>query len=255
MLDIAFAWLHPRAPWELFQLVAVFVGALLVARASRVHVARNLTAFAAGVVMATGFALLVGSGPGWARWVLGGRAGTAPGIEVAGAGALLGFVLGAALASGRHRDTTFGALAVAIGPMLALSRLGCFVAGCDFGAPTRAPWAVHHPPHTPAFAAQRDAHLIAAGAPATLPTHPTQLYEAAAGIVLFVLARHTPSRGRARLLFVVSAYAVMRFAIDFARGDLAHGLFGLTMTQWIAAALLVAVVWWRVDRGRVTPQR
>lgn len=253
MLDVAFAWLHPRAPWELFQLVAVFVGALLVARASRVHVARNLAAFAAGVVAAAALALAVGSGPAWARWALAGRAGAAPAIEIAGAGALLGFVLGAALVSGRHRDATFGALAVAVGPMLALSRLGCFVAGCDFGAPTRAPWAVHHPPHTPAFAAQREAHLIAAGAPATLATHPTQLYEAAAGLVLFVLARHTPSRGRARLLLVIAAYAVMRFAIDFARGDLAHGLLGLTMTQWIAAAVIVAVVGWRIERA--TAQR
>src|SRR6185295_11067415 len=84
-----------------------------------------------------------------------------------------------------------------------------------------------------------------------LPVHPTQLYESAAGIALFLLllvawTRRGVASGRPGLRFAlaVAGYAVCRFAIDFFRGDLAHGRFGLTTSQYLALAALGLVIAW-----------
>src|SRR5206468_2599640 len=69
---------------------------------------------------------------------------------------------------------------------LALTRVGCFLNGCCYGKVTRAPWGVRFPIGSIAHDAQKEAHLIAANAPA-LPVHPTQLYLAALNLVTFLV--------------------------------------------------------------------
>lgn len=216
--------------WWAFQVVAAGVGALVIARARR----SALVPFTVGVVCAAVLAVVVANGGEWARFIAHGFSGPVPSLEVAGFGALAGLVVGFALAARSNRDA-LAALSLAIGPMLAIARLGCFFAGCDFGMPTHVPWALAYPHMTPAFATQLDAGLIAEGAAATLPVHPTQLYESALGVVLFFVVRRWRS-----LPLVVVLYAVGRFAIDFVRGDQAYGALGLTTSQLLAIAAVAA---------------
>src|SRR5437660_12860088 len=75
---------------------------------------------------------------------------------------------------------------VAIGH--AIGRLGCFAAGCCWGAAcdARLPWAAKFPPESLAYQSQAASHLLAPGALYTIPIHPTQLYESLGELGIFV---------------------------------------------------------------------
>ncbi len=110
----------------------------------------------------------------------------------------------------------------------AIGRLGCFFNGCCFGKPCSLPWAVKFP-----------AQHIMAG----VPVHPTQLYEVAGNIGIFVgltlFYRLKRFDGQVWWLYVLS-YGVLRFVIEFYRGDYLtyyHGVF--TTAHFVAATMVV----------------
>lgn len=118
----------------------------------------------------------------------------------------------------------------------ALGRVGCFLEGCCHGRPTGRPWGV-------AFTS------IASSVPEELlgvPLHPTQLYEAAGELGLFVffgywvLPRIRSGRLRHGTAFLgyTLGYSLMRFLIEFLRGDERGTLFlpGLSPSQWLSLA-------------------
>jgi len=114
----------------------------------------------------------------------------------------------------------------------AIARLGCFAAGCCHGRPAFGlPWAVtfNDPQSACAFLG--------------LPVHPTQLYEVGAGLLalggLLLLRRRPFWRGR-MIWASIGAYAVIRFVVDFYRGDVRPMAGGLTMAQ--ATSLLLFIV-------------
>ena len=240
------AWFAARlAPWwicwETFQIAAVVAGALLLALRSREPV--HGKAYVVGIVCAVPGALALGCGGSYAHWIAGGAGGAPPGLEFSGAGALLAFLAGYALICRRSNAalaSAFDAIAPSIAGILFFSRLGCFIGGCDFGAPSRLPWAVRFPIGTAAFRAQLDRGQIGAGRLLSLPVHPTQLYEAAAGLLLLavlVLARPSKTPGR-DITFVLLGYATTRILVDCVRGDLLRGPLGLTLTQGMASSAL-----------------
>lgn len=100
-------------------------------------------------------------------------------------------------------------LAFAFLPAIAVARLGCFLNGCCYGKPTTVPWG-----------------LVAGGAPNyvnfDIPSHPTQLYEAAAALVLFVLLgrmrRKRQFVGQLTVAFL-AGYPLFRFFNELFRGD------------------------------------
>lgn len=237
--------------WAVFAIAAVLLGGLLVSREGG---RRFIAPYALGVLLALVGAVALGSGGEWARWLSGARTGPAPELEIAGFGALFGLLVGH-VAGARARRVSIAraldVLAPSIGIMVAVARLGCFFAGCDFGRPTSVPWALRYPPMTPAFRAQLDAGLVHASASQTLPVHPTQLYEACLGVVVLALTLRMRSSRREGDRFVVAAllYAAGRIVVDVFRGDLARGgTFGLTVTQGLSLALIGAVVTWRGSR-------
>jgi phosphatidylglycerol---prolipoprotein diacylglyceryl transferase len=125
---------------------------------------------------------------------------------------------------------------VAIGQCL--GRLGCFAAGCCYGRPTGVPWAVRF---------HDDYAAREVGTPLGVPLHPTQLYESAAALLIFLgllwLARHKRFHGQIALAYIAS-YAVVRFVIEYFRGDAARGtVFGgaLSTSQFIAIVMVLAV--------------
>jgi phosphatidylglycerol:prolipoprotein diacylglycerol transferase len=145
-------------------------------------------------------------------------------------------------------------LAVPCGLALLVGRLGCFLAGCDHGQVSALPWAVRFPAGSPAWAAHLRAGLIPAHAPASLPVHPTQLYEAVLGLLLAVAAWRGRSRARRPgQIFgaVVIAYALGRCLIETMRGDRGRGFVaGISTGQLLSIAVLAgaAVLQWRTRR-------
>jgi phosphatidylglycerol---prolipoprotein diacylglyceryl transferase len=136
---------------------------------------------------------------------------------------------------------------------LVLGRLGCFMSGCCYGAPTDWPWGVRYPPGAPAYQKQLALGLLAPGRQLSLPVHPTQLYEAAAGLVLLAVlvpaCRKLKKPGRALVLFF-AGYSFLRFFIEFARGDQQRPMLGLSVPQLVICGSAVACVFILSFKGR-----
>ncbi len=112
----------------------------------------------------------------------------------------------------------------------AFGRVGCFLNGCCYGVPFPAlsgPW----------FAGRL----------------PVQLFESAGNLALYALLIRL--RGRmpfegALLAAYAAGYGLLRFALEFLRGDPRQQWAGLTTAQWISLALLAAgVAFWMKGRA------
>jgi phosphatidylglycerol:prolipoprotein diacylglycerol transferase len=179
---------------------------------------------------------------------------------LASAGDFYGGFIGALIASAiffrRHPELPVWRTADLCGPAIALGqaigRVGCFMAGDDYGGPTGRPWAVTF--------TDPDAARIG-GAPLGVPLHPVQLYESIVCLALFAVLVHLSRRKRFDgqvILAYTALYAVARFVLEFFRGDADRGfVFGgsLSTSQFIALILgPAAVVLWFVRR-RTAPAR
>jgi phosphatidylglycerol:prolipoprotein diacylglycerol transferase len=123
---------------------------------------------------------------------------------------------------------------VAVGQ--AIGRLGCFAAGCCWGAPAQVPWAVTF---TDVYAAR------AVGTPLDTPLHPSQIYESVAVFLIFFfllwLAPRKRFHGQVALVYV-ALYSVVRFGLEFLRGDPDRGTWfhgTLSTSQIISIVLLL----------------
>jgi prolipoprotein diacylglyceryltransferase len=170
-----------------------------------------------------------------------------------------GYLAGtAAVAAVCKRDgvslARFGDLAVIpLGVALAFARLGCFMAGCDYGKVSSLPWAVRFPAGSPAWRDHVHAGLVPADRAESLPVHPTQLYEALLGLAIVAIAILVARRLRKDgQLFLVAAatYSLGRLLIiEPLRGDAGRGIhaglssgqiFSLLVLATIGARLVVA---------------
>lgn len=126
----------------------------------------------------------------------------------------------------------------------AIGRLGCFAAGCCWGARCDRPWAVTF--------TNPDAHAIT-GVPLGVPLHPTQLYEAAGTFGVFLLLWWRSRRPHAPgviLAWYLVSYAAVRLVAESFREHLEAMPGGgpLTSTQWLALGLAAAgigLIGWR----------
>ena len=135
--------------------------------------------------------------------------------------------------------------AVALG--YAVARIGCFLNGDDFGIVSSVPWAVQFPPGTEAYAAHLNRGLIEFGASLSLPVHPTQLYHSAAGLFLFfLLTRWQGSWSGSRLALAMAGYGLLRFIIEWFRGDVSPvlGPFHASHLFSLAFILGAGLLWW-----------
>lgn len=140
----------------------------------------------------------------------------------------------------KFADCTVPALCIG----LLLTRLGCFLNGCDFGAPSDLPWATHFPAGSPAFLTQRLQGLLPSGATQSLAVHPTQLYEAAVGLILLAAVRGRPRFSGQSLVVFTMGYALLRFLIETLRADGERGqVGGLSTSQFIAVVTFFSAFW------------
>jgi phosphatidylglycerol:prolipoprotein diacylglycerol transferase len=126
----------------------------------------------------------------------------------------------------------------------AFGRLGCLAAGCCFGRPTSLPWGIVFPIGSMAHQEHQNDGLIQF-TDAALPVHPTQLYEAGAEMLMFVLllAVRPYKRFHGQLFLLwLSLYPIIRTVIEMFRGDKERGVLVLSTSQYISIALgLVAL--------------
>jgi phosphatidylglycerol---prolipoprotein diacylglyceryl transferase len=175
-------------------------------------------------------------------------------------GGFMGGLIGVALfvAWKRVPLTAVGdAAAPALAAGTVLTRIGCYLYGCDFGSPlsvNSAGWLkkLGTFPHwhydklrvygSPAFLHHVDRYGLSRDAAASLPVHPTQLYEALAALVLlglslFLLQKRS-FRGQV-ILVTAMGYGVFRFLIEYLRDDPERGqAFGFSSAQLISLALV-----------------
>ncbi len=113
-----------------------------------------------------------------------------------------------------------------------IGRLGCFAAGCCWGNECHLAWAVTF-----------NNTEAQTGVPLGIPLHPTQLYEALADALIFVVLYRLIAKphGAGTILgWYLTLYSIARFGIEFFRYHEQGLHLGLSLTQWISLATLVA---------------
>ena len=119
--------------------------------------------------------------------------------------------------------TTVLALSDLFAPGLTLARMfakvGCFLAGCCFGAPTDGYLGVRFPDESVAYQDLLDRGIISSAVDRTPPLHPVQLYEAAFDVVLCG-ALVWLFRAQRRPGLVVAVYLAAQVALRVALGSL-----------------------------------
>ncbi|MCL4691874.1 MAG: prolipoprotein diacylglyceryl transferase [Candidatus Hydrogenedentes bacterium] len=126
-----------------------------------------------------------------------------------------------------------------------IARIGCFLAGCCWGAPCAVPWGVRFPAGSLAYGAQLEAGLTDASATHSLPVHPTQLYMTVGLAIGYFALRgilHRPHPNGLVLASYLAYYGALRFAVECVRGDSTRPLWGMTLSQAMSVMLLVAGV-------------
>ncbi len=171
------------------------------------------------------------------------------GATIMSYGALAGLVAGyAGVVHWRRADVAraLDVLAPALGVTIALARTGCYLAGCDFGAVTAAPWAARFPFGTLAFSLHARRGLVLPSDAMSLGVHPTQLYEVVVGalsaLAALLVERFRPGRG-APFAAACAVYAVGRWLVELFRGDEPRYFVGpMSVAQWLSVAVLAIVV-------------
>jgi phosphatidylglycerol:prolipoprotein diacylglycerol transferase len=145
-------------------------------------------------------------------------------------------------------------LADAVAPALALGyavgRIGCFLVGDDYGAPTKLPWGVAFPDGAPPSTA---GNLRAFGVhvPASVPdgmvmtVHPTQLYETGLSLAIFFLLwklRHRFATPGAIWFVWLALAGVERFVVEIFRAKDDRLLGAFSVAQLISVLVVLTGV-------------
>lgn len=122
-----------------------------------------------------------------------------------------------------------------------MGRVGCFCAGCCYGMPSEK-WGV-------IFSKSEIA-------PHDVPLLPVQLYEAIGVLILFVVLAYMGAKrtnGKTMLAIYLLIYGIMRFVLEYMRGDEYRGfLWGLSVSQALSvlSIVLAAVLFNRIRQGK-----
>lgn len=156
--------------------------------------------------------------------------------------ATAGFIYARRISIPFWETADFAAPAIALGH--AIGRLGCLAAGCCYGYPTTMPWAIVF--NNPLCLV--DKRYLGVG------LHPTQLYESLGNFALFLLLHYylmvSPhkngieavgaKRGAVMLLYI-AGYSVLRFMVEFYRGDdRGNPILWVSQAQFIAVLCIIA---------------
>ena len=127
-------------------------------------------------------------------------------------------------------------------------RIGCFIQGCCFGIPCKG-FGVIYPAGTAPAARYPDMgsvilnlHLSGKAAASSLQLLPVQLFESAGnfllGAALLLLFRKVRRSGIIASAYFI-CYGIMRFVLEFFRGDHTDRIIGLTRAQLIGLFIMI----------------
>lgn len=128
----------------------------------------------------------------------------------------------------------FGSVINIISPVIplvhAFGRIGCFMGGCCYGIEYHDIFAIQFPYNE--FVEELS----------LVPRFPIQLLEASLNFILFLCliyySRKVRKSGSILGIYLI-CYAIMRFSLEFLRGDLVRGIFlGVSTSQWISLLLI-----------------
>jgi len=163
-------------------------------------------------------------------------------------GGLIGGVLGAYLYILWRRLPPLRIADVAVAYLAlgqAITRIGCFCNGCCWGKPAEVAWAIQFPKQSYPYRQQIKDHLLDRSADLSLPVHPTQLYMVVGLIIIAIMLKLSfkwrPFSGSIGLLYCFF-YGLLRYTVEGYRGDSAHSMAGLTVSQSISLFLVVGSV-------------
>jgi phosphatidylglycerol---prolipoprotein diacylglyceryl transferase len=137
----------------------------------------------------------------------------------------------------------------------AFGRLGCFFNGCCYGKVCASdfPLGVRFPRildktgrlvGSMPFIDHLQRGLVNASAKTSLPVHPTELYEVFGNLVIFaglsLFYRRKRADGQIWWLYVLS-YGLLRFMVEFFRGDYDTHYFGILTLGHLVAMVMIAV--------------
>lgn len=133
----------------------------------------------------------------------------------------------------RIAKLSFWNVADLVAPSLAIgyafTRIGCFLNGCCYGAPTNLPWGVR----------------FYENGVLTPPSHPTQLYATIANLLIFwLLTKLERMHRKPGFVFVgyLGLYSIYRFLVEYLRSgySASQWAFGLTQAQGVSLAVIAA---------------
>ncbi len=145
-------------------------------------------------------------------------------------GAIGGYFFGVKIAQCKVND--FNEIYTFVLPFVhAFGRIGCFCAGCCYGIRYDGPLAVYY--HDPISTVEPNVGIF-----------PVQLVESFL-LLIFSISMLTlyVNHKKVSVLYYAGFYAVLRFVLEYFRGDVERGrLYLFSTSQWISIGLLVATV-------------
>jgi prolipoprotein diacylglyceryltransferase len=158
-------------------------------------------------------------------------------------GGITGLFAGILLAKSwlRFKGPVLDTMAIALPLAMAVSRIGCLMAGCCFGTPTNLPWGIQYDAASLVYHVHLEQGLVQFHDKLSLAVHPAQLYQVIGCLLIAFLVRKSRKHwksGGSLFLFSVIGYAVLRFLVEFVRAPESNfftGQFfwGLKIIQWL----------------------
>lgn len=148
-------------------------------------------------------------------------------------GACVGLVIYTKYSKAVERSVAFDLFAVCIPLFHVFGRVGCFLSGCCYGVESSFGFVVHGNTLVPEL---NDVRRL-----------PVPLFEAACNLVIFLVLLRLFIKGKENgkmIFYYMLIYPVVRFTLEFFRGDAIRGIwFGLSTSQWISIGLFAVAVW------------
>ena len=132
-------------------------------------------------------------------------------------GGILGLFTGLTLAKHtlRFNRPVLDSFAIALPVGMAISRIGCLMAGCCFGTPTNLPWGIHYDASSWAYKVHLEQGLIHFHDKTSLAVHPVQLYQVIGCLIIALIVWKTRKQWKASgSLFLFSVLCYAGFADD-----------------------------------------
>ena len=148
-------------------------------------------------------------------------------------GACVGVLIFTKFSKAIERKLAFDLYAVCIPLFHVFGRIGCFFSGCCYGIESEFGFIVRGNTLIPEL---NDVRRL-----------PVPLIEAACNLIIFLILLRMFLKGKecGKMIFwYMLIYPVVRFTLEFFRGDAIRGfLFGLSTSQWISIILFAVAVW------------